>query len=140
MPFHLKISKKGDAQYAQIVETVYDPAVKRGVSRAVESFGNLTKLRLKNPLIDEQIAAKLEELNRNGKLAQQVKFERLAHKLPYAASVTADNCGVNVLNYGTAFYRKVWEDLSLDLLFLSFYFLKVFFIFCRVLFLSCTKP
>lgn len=117
MTYHLKVTKRNNAEYAQIVETVYDFNTKKSKSIAIESFGDLVKRRVTTPNIDELIQKKIKELNKNKDIADKVKIDRLTNKLPYTDADALSTSGALIRKYGGVFYRKIWENLNLHTLF-----------------------
>lgn len=121
MAYCLKITKKGDARYAQIVETFYDPAAKRSTSRSIESFGDINKHLLRDPDFEEKLRQRIVMLNQDDTHLTQIKLEmQLAEqdrKLEQSLhSKLSETYGLNPLNYGLALERALWEEFDLRLL------------------------
>lgn len=121
MAYCLKITKKGAARYAQIVETFYDPAAKRSTSRSVESFGDINKHLLRDPDFEEKLRQRIVMLNQDDTHLTQMKLEmQLAEqdrKLEQSLhKKLSETYGLNPLNYGLALERALWEEFELRIL------------------------
>ena len=55
MAFRLKVTKTNGREYAAIVENIYSKQRHGSSSKTVRTYGDLVKLRCKNPNIDEEI-------------------------------------------------------------------------------------
>lgn len=108
MTFRLKVTKTNGKEYAAIVEDYYRKERKGSSSRTVRTFGDLVKQRKINPNIDEEIKQELARLNINQEAAKQAWVDRHLQSLP-----VGDERTLKQVNYGIAFYRKIWESLKL---------------------------
>lgn len=108
MAFRLKVTKVKGREYAAIVENIYNKQRHGSSSRTIRSCGDLIKLRLENPNIDEELKQEVAHLNADAKAASQAWINR------YLQSVdcTQDRA-LKQVNYGIAFYRRIWESLKL---------------------------
>lgn len=108
MAFRLKVTKVKGREYAAIVENIYNKQRHGSSSRTIRSCGDLIKLRLENPNIDEELKQEVARLNADAKAASQAWINR------YLQSVdcTQDRA-LKQVNYGIAFYRRIWESLKL---------------------------
>ena len=108
MAFRLKVTKVKGREYAAIVENIYSKQRHGSSSRTIRSCGDLIKLRLENPNIDEELKQEVAHLNADAKAASQAWINR------YLQSVdcTQDRA-LKQVNYGIAFYRRIWESLKL---------------------------
>lgn len=108
MAFRLKVTKVKGREYAAIVENIYDKQRHGSSSRTVRSCGDLVKLRLENPNIDEELRQEVARLNADAEAAAQAWINRHLQSL----DCTQDRA-LKQVNYGIAFYRRIWESLKL---------------------------
>lgn len=108
MAFRLKVTKVKGREYAAIVENIYDKQRHGSSSRTVRSCGDLVKLRLENPNIDEELRQEVARLNADAEAAAQAWINRHLQSL----DCTQDR-SLKQVNYGIAFYRRIWESLKL---------------------------
>lgn len=108
MAFRLKVTKVKGREYAAIVENIYDKQRHGSSSRTVRSCGDLVKLRLENPNIDEELRQEVARLNEDAEAAAQAWINRHLQSL----DCTQDRA-LKQVNYGIAFYRRIWESLKL---------------------------
>lgn len=108
MAFRLKVTKVKGKEYAAIVENIYDKKRHGSSSRTVRSCGDLVKLRLENPNIDEELRQEVARLNADAEAAAQAWINRHLQSL----DCTQDRA-LKQVNYGIAFYRRIWESLKL---------------------------
>lgn len=116
MAYCLKITKKGEARYAQIVETFYDPTTKRSTSRSVESFGDLNKQLACDPEFENKLRQRIVMLNDDDSILTPTKLDKYNNNSESIFGVftqpkLAD--GLQPLNYGLAIERALWEELDL---------------------------
>lgn len=118
MAYCLKITKKGGARYAQIVETFYDPIAKRSTSRAVESFGDLNKQLVCDPEFENKLRQRIVMLNHDDSVLNITKLDKQPRNKdasPYGLKKPQMEYGLHPLNYGLALERALWEELDLRL-------------------------
>lgn len=108
MAFRLKVTKVKGREYAAIVENIYSKQRHGSSSRTIRSCGDLIKLRLENPNIDEQLKQEVARLNADAKAASQAWINRHLQSV----DCTQDRA-LKQVNYGIAFYRRIWESLKL---------------------------
>lgn len=108
MAFRLKVTKVKGREYAAIVENIYNKQRHGSSSRTVRSCGDLIKLRQENPNIDEQLRQEVARLNADAKAANQAWINRHLQTVDR----TQDHA-LKQVNYGIAFYRRIWESLKL---------------------------
>ena len=108
MAFRLKVTKVKGREYAAIVENIYSKQRHGSSSRTIRSCGDLIKLRLENPNIDEQLKQEVARLNADAKSASQAWINRHLQSV----DCTQDRA-LKQVNYGIAFYRRIWESLKL---------------------------
>lgn len=108
MAFRLKVTKVKGREYAAIVENIYSKQRHGSSSRTIRSCGDLIKLRLQNPNIDEQLKQEVARLNADAKAASQAWINRHLQSV----DCTQDRA-LKQVNYGIAFYRRIWESLKL---------------------------
>lgn len=108
MAFRLKVTKVKGREYAAIVENIYSKQRHGSSSRTIRSCGDLVKLRLENPNIDEQLKQEVARLNADAKAASQAWINRHLQSV----DCTQDRA-LKQVNYGIAFYRRIWESLKL---------------------------
>lgn len=108
MAFRLKVTKVKGREYAAIVENIYSKQRHGSSSRTIRSCGDLIKLRLENPNIDEELKQEVARLNADAKAASQAWINRHLQSV----DCTQDRA-LKQVNYGIAFYRKIWESLKL---------------------------
>lgn len=108
MAFRLKVTKVKGREYAAIVENIYDKQRHGSSSRTVRSCGDLVKLRLENPNIDEELRQEVARLNEDAEAAAQAWINRHLQSL----DCTQDRA-LKQVNYGIAFYRRIWESFKL---------------------------
>ena len=108
MAFRLKVTKVKGREYAAIVENIYSKQRHGSSSRTIRSCGDLIKLRLENPNIDEELKQEVARLNADAKAASQAWINRHLHSV----DCTQDRA-LKQVNYGIAFYRRIWESLKL---------------------------
>lgn len=108
MSFRLKVTKVKGREYAAVVEDIYSRQRRGSTSRTVKTYGDLVRLRQGNPKIDEEIRLEVERLNADAEAAS------LAWSNRYLRSIDLSQERVlKQVNYGIAFYRKIWESLGL---------------------------
>lgn len=108
MAFRLKVTKVKGREYAAIVENIYSKQRHGSSSRTIRSCGDLIKLRLENPNIDEELKQEVARLNADAKAASQAWINRHLQSV----DCTQDRA-LKQVNYGIAFYRRIWESLKL---------------------------
>lgn len=108
MAFRLKVTKVKGREYAAIVENIYSKQRHGSSSRTIRSCGDLIKLRLENPNIDEELKHEVARLNADAKAASQAWINRHLQSV----DCTQDRA-LKQVNYGIAFYRRIWETLKL---------------------------
>lgn len=108
MAFRLKVTKVKGREYAAIVENIYSKQRHGSSSRTIRSCGDLIKLRLENPNIDEELKQEVACLNADAKVASQAWINRHLQSV----DCTQDRA-LKQVNYGIAFYRRIWESLKL---------------------------
>jgi len=108
MAFRLKVTKVKGREYAAIVENIYSKQRHGSSSRTICSCGDLIKLRLENPNIDEELKQEVARLNADAKAASQAWINRHLQSV----DCTQDRA-LKQVNYGIAFYRRIWESLKL---------------------------
>lgn len=108
MAFRLKVTKVKGREYAAIVENIYSKQRHGSSSRTIRSCGDLIKLRLENPNIDEELKHEVARLNADAKAASQAWINRHLQSV----DCTQDRA-LKQVNYGIAFYRRIWESLKL---------------------------
>ena len=108
MAFRLKVTKVKGREYAAIVENIYSKQRQGSSSRTIRSCGDLIKLRLENPNIDEELKQEVARLNADAKAASQAWINRHLQSV----DCTQDRA-LKQVNYGIAFYRRIWESLKL---------------------------
>lgn len=108
MAFRLKVTKVKGREYAAIVENIYSKQRHSSSSRTIRSCGDLIKLRLENPNIDEELKQEVARLNADAKAASQAWINRHLQSV----DCTQDRA-LKQVNYGIAFYRRIWESLKL---------------------------
>ena len=108
MAFRLKVTKVKGREYAAIVENIYSKQRHVSSSRTIRSCGDLIKLRLENPNIDEELKQEVARLNADAKAASQAWINRHLQSV----DCTQDRA-LKQVNYGIAFYRRIWESLKL---------------------------
>lgn len=108
MAFRLKVTKVKGREYAAIVENIYSKQRHGSSSRTIRSCGDLIKLRLENPNIDEELKQEVACLNADAKAASQAWINRHLQSV----DCTQDRA-LKQVNYGIAFYRRIWESLKL---------------------------
>ena len=108
MAFRLKVTKVKGREYAAIVENIYSKQRHGSSSRTIRSCGDLIKLRLENPNIDEELKQEVARLNADAKAASQAWINRHLQSV----GCTQDRA-LKQVNYGIAFYRRIWESLKL---------------------------
>lgn len=108
MAFRLKVTKVKGREYAAIVENIYNKQRHGSSSRTIRSCGDLIKLRLENPNIDEELKQEVARLNADAKAASQAWINRHLQSV----DCTQDRA-LKQVNYGIAFYRRIWESLKL---------------------------
>ena len=108
MAFRLKVTKVKGREYAAIVENIYSKQRHGSSSRTIRSCGDLIKLRLENPNIDEELKQEVARINADAKAASQAWINRHLQSV----DCTQDRA-LKQVNYGIAFYRKIWESLKL---------------------------
>lgn len=106
MGYRIAINKNKERLYAYIVEDYYNYQTKRSSIKCIKSYGDLVKLRALDPDVDDKIKADLEELKNREPVEQTIKV--LLQSEPDVSQL---------MNYGVAFYRKIWELLKLDVWF-----------------------
>lgn len=108
MAFCLKITKKGEARYAQIVETFYDPKAKRSNSRSIESFGDLNKQLALDPAFESKLRLRIQMLNQE---EPQLSVEQVLY--PSLTQPEPKKDGLLPLTFGFVLERVLWEELDL---------------------------
>lgn len=108
MAFRLKVTKTNGREYAAIVENIYSKQRHGSSSKTVRTFGDLVKLRCKNPNIDEEIRQEVARLNSDAEAANQAWVNRHLQSIDLVRERA-----LKQVNYGIAFYRKIWESLKL---------------------------
>ena len=108
MAFRLKVTKVKGREYAAIVENIYSKQRHGSSSRTIRSCGDLIKLRLENPNIDEQLKQEVARLNADAKAASQAWINRHLQSVD-----CSQDRALKQVNYGIAFYRRIWESLKL---------------------------
>ena len=108
MAFRLKVTKKNGREYAAIVENIYSKQRHGSSSKTVRTYGDLVKLRCKNPNIDEEIRQEVARLNSDAEAANQAWVNRHLQSIDLVRERA-----LKQVNYGIAFYRKIWESLKL---------------------------
>lgn len=108
MAFRLKVTKVKGREYAAIVENIYSKQRHGSSSRTIRSCGDLIKFRLENPNIDEELKQEVARLNADAKAASQAWINRHLQSV----DCTQDRA-LKQVNYGIAFYRRIWESLKL---------------------------
>lgn len=108
MAFRLKVTKVKGREYAAIVENIYSKQRHGSSSRTIRSCGDLIKLRLENPNIDEELKQEVARLNADAKAASQAWINRHLQSV----DCTQDRA-LKQVTYGIAFYRRIWESLKL---------------------------
>lgn len=108
MAFRLKITKTNGKEYAAIVENVYNKQRHGSSSKTVRTFGDLVKLRQKNPNIDQELKQEVARLNSDADAANQAWINRHLQTVDLV-----QERALKQVNYGIAFYRKIWEKLKL---------------------------
>lgn len=108
MAFRLKVTKVKGREYAAIVKNIYSKQRHGSSSRTIRSCGDLIKLRLENPNIDEELKQEVARLNADAKAASQAWINRHLQSV----DCTQDRA-LKQVNYGIAFYRRIWESLKL---------------------------
>lgn len=108
MAFRLKVTKVKGREYAAIVKNIYSKQRHGSSSRTIRSCGDLIKLRLENPNIDEELKQEVARLNADAKAASQAWINRRLQSV----DCTQDRA-LKQVNYGIAFYRRIWESLKL---------------------------
>lgn len=108
MAFRLKVTKVNGREYAAIVENIYNKQRHGSSSRTVRSCGDLVKLRQENPNIDEELKQEVARLNADATAASQAWINRHLQSV----DCTQDRA-LKQVNYGIAFYRRLWESLKL---------------------------
>lgn len=110
MTYRLKITRTNGREYAAIVEDLYDPKRRGSVPRTLKTYGNLVKLRLSNPKIDEQIQEELNRLNTDKQIAEKLWTERYTTQI----GSDLDYEAMKALDIGGLFYQKLWDRLGLS--------------------------
>lgn len=108
MAFRLKVTKTNGREYAAIVENIYSKQRHGSSSKTVRTYGDLVKLRCKNPNIDEEIRQEVARLNSDAEAANQAWVNRHLQSIDLVRERA-----LKQVNYGIAFYRKIWESLKL---------------------------
>ena len=108
MAFRLKVTKTNGREYAAIVENIYSKQRHGSSSRTVRTYGDLVKLRHKEPNIDEEIRKEVARLNADAEAANQAWVNRHLQSVDLVREKA-----LKQVNYGIAFYRKIWESLKL---------------------------
>lgn len=108
MAFRLKVTKTNGREYAAIVENIYSKQRHGSSSKTVRTYGDLVKLRCKNPNIDEEIRQEVARLNSDAEAANQAWVKRHLQSIDLVRERA-----LKQVNYGIAFYRKIWESLKL---------------------------
>lgn len=108
MTFRLKVTKTNGREYAAIVEDIYSRQRRGSSSRTVRTYGDLVKLRQTNPHIDAVLRSEVERLNADTDAANQAWINRRLKSI----TPGQEQC-LKQVNYGIAFYRKIWEALKL---------------------------
>ena len=108
MAFRLKVTKTNGREYAAIVENIYSKQRHGSSSKTVRTYGDLVKLRCKNPNIDEEIRLEVARLNSDAEAANQAWVNRHLQSIDLVRERA-----LKQVNYGIAFYRKIWESLKL---------------------------
>lgn len=108
MAFRLKVTKTNGREYAAIVENIYSKQRHGSSSKTVRTFGDLVKFRCKNPNIDEEIRLEVARLNSDAEAANQAWVNRHLQSIDLVRERA-----LKQVNYGIAFYRKIWESLKL---------------------------
>lgn len=108
MAFRLKVTKVKGREYAAIVENIYSKQRHGSSSRTIRSCGDLIKLRLENPNIDEELKQEVARLNADAKAASQAWINRHLQSVD-----CTQDLALKQVNYGIAFYRRIWESLKL---------------------------
>lgn len=108
MAFRLKVTKTNGREYAAIVENIYSKQRHGSSSKTVRTYGDLVKLRCKNPNIDEEIRQEVARLNSDAAAANQAWVNRHLQSIDLVREKA-----LKQVNYGIAFYRKIWESLKL---------------------------
>ena len=108
MAFRLKVTKTNGREYAAIVENIYSKQRHGSSSKTVRTYGDLVKLRCKNPNIDEEIRQEVARLNSDAEAANQAWINRHLQSIDLVRERA-----LKQVNYGIAFYRKIWESLKL---------------------------
>lgn len=108
MTFRLKVTKTNGREYAAIVENIYSKQRHGSSSKTVRTYGDLVKLRCKNPNIDEEIRQEVARLNSDAEAANQAWVNRHLQSIDLVRERA-----LKQVNYGIAFYRKIWESLKL---------------------------
>lgn len=121
MAYCLKITKKGGARYAQIIETFYDNVAKRSSSRSIESFGDLNKHLEKDPDFENKLRQRIVMLNQDDSWLAKARLDIQLQKQDLYLADTRQGArpahqGLQPLNYGLALDRALWEELGLRLL------------------------
>lgn len=113
MGYRLQIAKNRGHRYISIVEDFYNPVIKRGSTRNIKTYGDLDKLLISDPDIENKIRAEFEQLKSDQE--KQSKIKELSLLDMAIKPETASKPGSAMeLNYGIALYRKLWEKLNLD--------------------------
>lgn len=108
MAFRLKVTKTNGREYAAIVENIYSKQRHGSSSKTIRTYGDLVKLRCKNPNIDEEIRQEVARLNSDAEAANQAWVNRHLQSIDLVRERA-----LKQVNYGIAFYRKIWESLKL---------------------------
>ena len=66
MGYRIQIAKNRGHRYISIVEDFYNPAIKRGSTRNIKTYGDLDKLLLDDPDIEKKSELSLKSSSQTG--------------------------------------------------------------------------
>ena len=113
MGYRIQIAKNRGHRYISIVEDFYNPAIKRGSTRNIKTYGDLDKLLIDDPDIENKIRAEFEELKSDRDRQKKLREASLLD-MAVKPEFSSKPGSAPTLNYGIGMYRKLWEKLNLD--------------------------
>ena len=113
MGYRIQIAKNRGHRYISIVEDFYNPAIKRGSTRNIKTYGDLDKLLIDDPDIENKIRAEFEELKSDRDRQKKLREASLLD-MAVKPEFSSKPGSAPALNYGIGMYRKLWEKLNLD--------------------------
>ena len=113
MGYRIQIAKNRGHRYISIVEDFYNPAIKRGSTRNIKTYGDLDKLLIDDPDIENKIRAEFEELKSDRDRQKKLREASLLD-MAVKPDFSSKPGSAPALNYGIGMYRKLWEKLNLD--------------------------